>query len=130
MIDYVDVPIFKASVLCFIDEDADSVKSTLDGEANQGVLPVELCDDFVKEVRLLDDSGGFCNPGVHGNMLLYLSKWNEDYLVHEVGHLAFQLLSRLGIPHTQDTDEVFSYVSEFLFSHIKEMWLSYSKQGE
>ncbi len=126
MIDYLDVPIFKASVLFFIEESPEDIEQTLDGEANQGVLPVELCEEFVKHVKVAD-SYGVINPGVHGNMLLCLNKWNEDHLVHETGHLTFQILQRVGVPHTEDTDEVYQYVQEFLFSHIKELWHDFNK---
>ena len=126
MIDYLDVPIFKASVLFFIEEPVELIKQTLDGEANQGVLPVELCEEFVRETKVAD-SYGVVNPGVHGNMLLCLNKWDEDHLVHETGHLTFQILTRVGVPHTEDTDEVYQYVQEFLFSNIKELWLGSKK---
>lgn len=44
-------------------------------------------------------------------------------IAHEVSHAVFHMLSSIGIPHTDDTDEIYAYLIEYLTTVIHE-WLN------
>lgn len=42
----------------------------------------------------------------------------EGVLIHEINHAVFYLLDKLGMEHTQASDEAYCYLSEYLYVEI------------
>ena len=42
----------------------------------------------------------------------------ESVLLHEINHAVFYLFDNLGMKHTQESDEAYSYLSEYLYVEI------------
>jgi hypothetical protein len=93
------------------------------------------CDNFSKYKTLLkkylkitDDvnsGNGYCGGLYTYNFddnskkfCIWCDVGNLSVLVHEIQHCVFETLSYHGINHNSETDEIFSYYTEFLFSSI------------
>jgi len=64
------------------------------------------------QARTIEMSGG-------GSIIWLRHRNNLDVASHEATHAASHCLRARGIEHTSDTEEVFAYLQEFIFSNIR-----------
>lgn len=50
---------------------------------------------------------------------LYLSNVNDALLVHELFHVTYKILSKIGMELSNDSEEAYAYLQEYLFNQVK-----------
>lgn len=85
-------------------------------------------EDFLKILKIKfkidkaqhDSDGGFNVFEQHGQEVCFIWARNNDLevIVHEICHAVHYVLETRGIQLSEKTDEIYCYLSQFLFSNI------------
>ena len=70
---------------------------------------LEEKDEFVE---------GSMYPLGGGGSIIHLSKFQEKVLIHEIAHAVNYIFFSKGIPLSSDTDEVYAYLFEHVYSKL------------
>lgn len=88
-------------------------------------------DDVIKDINddLNIDTSDLPEPSLYstaryifieGYHVIWLKNFNESELLHECMHCIFQLLRNIGLPLTSESEEAYTYTTQYLFDEIKE----------
>lgn len=85
------------------------------------------CETGIADKELLKDlkeSFGNVFQGITidcgaGNSMIYLPEYNTNTLIHEIFHAVFYLLQGRDIPLTENTQESYAYVFEYIYDQLK-----------
>lgn len=108
------VNIFKHGVKVFFGT-YDELKKSLKRDGFDG--------DYKEEKELMDKSAGITFTIPTNDVIIWMREKPKDngelsVLAHEVFHAVSFLLRSIGIDHTPDTEEVYAYTFEYLYSDI------------
>lgn len=78
-----------------------------------------------KDIETFEFRDG-CSTFENWNYNIYIENNNEveSTFVHELNHTVFRILNYFWIKHTEDTDELYSYIIEYVY---KEFFKRYNK---
>lgn len=60
-----------------------------------------------------------CTVDEDGVIIVWFPEYpTKGLLAHEMGHATYMILNRCGVPHTDDTDEVYAYQINYLIDEF------------
>lgn len=117
----VRIPIYKEHMYVLVGTPKESVEALMEqydlGDKNAETL-IEHLEKYSK-----NSVGIFTYNEESNTYTIWLQQepdtiaW-EGVLLHEINHAVFCMLDKLGMEHTQASDEAYSYLSEYLYVEI------------
>ena len=112
----IKVPIFNCNIHLFTD-DKNNIKKALQAEFG------EEGTELFKEINVEDSMDGASIMLSNGYKIIWLSKYpntdsDKSVLVHEIFHMAIEIMLSRDIQLNNDTEEVCAYLIEYLYSEI------------
>ena len=112
----INVPIFNCNIHLFTD-DKNNIKKALQAEFG------EEGTELFKEINVEDSMDGASIMLSNGYKIIWLSKYpntdsDKSVLVHEIFHMAIEIMLSRDIQLNNDTEEVCAYLIEYLYSEI------------
>uniref|UniRef100_A0A6H1Z8A1 Uncharacterized protein n=1 Tax=viral metagenome TaxID=1070528 RepID=A0A6H1Z8A1_9ZZZZ len=93
-----------------------------------GGTAAELREYFIKEhgqtPKFKDNTGGLewmAEDKKGMRFYVWLEKFNQNNLVHEIKHLTNDVLNEIGIPPCEQTEEAYAYLQEFYFRTLMDL---------
>lgn len=116
----IQVPIYKTTLQVLFG-DKEEVKDTL---VNEYKMPEHIADEF--ECENCDGMLRYVKP--LNDYFLWMPNVpttisNYGTLVHELQHFVFILLDNIGMQHTKESDEAYSYLITYMFCEI-DCWIN------
>lgn len=117
----VHIPIYHKYLYVLVGTPKESVEALIErydfGESKLETL-IEHLEKYSK-----GSAGIFSHDESSDTYTIWLAKEpdsiaREGVLLHEINHSVFYLLDNLGMEHTKESDEAYSYLSEYLYVEI------------
>lgn len=68
----------------------------------------------------LNEAETICTPRGHAVIRFTTAhQISDELIVHECLHATYGMLKHVGIPLTEDTEEVYAYQIDYIFKHVK-----------
>ena len=114
----IQIPIFNDTLQVFFGDPEDAVKALVKDGISESNARL-----YFKQAKVENANGIYSYLSQEDYSLIWMPnipKTVKDYanLVHELQHFVFYFLERRGFTHSADSDEMYSYLLEFVYGEV------------